>query len=179
MTSNGKIADRAARIHAPDNQQHRLAAELSLARDEWGHLVLTTAGPTAIRPWSPQLRYSRFPIRKSGSRSAVTMASNWRVSKTPTRSRPTSATCCKKNSPAASSCPSSNDIVRVSGTDGALRVDRRHRPRPNEFVLKSEDDVRRIGESQIVIVDAHGTRYHIPDLNAVDAKSRRIVEWYV
>jgi hypothetical protein len=50
---------------------------------------------------------------------------------------------------------------------------------PTRFVLKSEDDVRRIGDHQIVIVDAHGTRYHIPDINAVDAKSRRIVEWYV
>ncbi|HEX5471898.1 MAG TPA: DUF1854 domain-containing protein [Lacipirellulaceae bacterium] len=50
---------------------------------------------------------------------------------------------------------------------------------PTQFVLKSEEDVRRLGDHQILIVDAHGTRYHIPDLRMLDAKSRRIVEWYV
>ena len=50
---------------------------------------------------------------------------------------------------------------------------------PTRFVLKSEDDVRRIGDHEILILDAHGTRYHIPDPSAVDVKSRRIVEWYV
>jgi hypothetical protein len=50
---------------------------------------------------------------------------------------------------------------------------------PTRFVLKSEEDVRRIGDEQILILDAHGTRYHIPDLSKMDVKSRRIVEWYV
>ena len=70
-------------------------------------------------------------------------------------------------------------IVRVSGNtepcEWQVETDRG----PTRFVLKSEDDVRRIGEQQILILDAHGTRYHIPDLSAVDIKSRRIVEWYV
>jgi hypothetical protein len=50
---------------------------------------------------------------------------------------------------------------------------------PTQFVLKSEDDVRRLGAEQILILDAHGQRYYIPDLNRLDAKSRRVVEWYV
>jgi hypothetical protein len=69
--------------------------------------------------------------------------------------------------------------VRVSGNsepcDWQVETDRG----PTRFVLESEEDVRRIGEIQILIVDDHGTRYHIPDINAVDNKSRRIVEWYV
>ena len=35
------------------------------------------------------------------------------------------------------------------------------------------------GDHQIIIIDAHGTRYLIPDLRRADAKTRRIVEWYV
>ena len=55
-------------------------------------------------------------------------------------------------------------IVRVSGNtepcEWQVETDRG----PTRFVLKSEDDVRRIGEHEILILDAHGTRYHIPDL---------------
>jgi hypothetical protein len=70
-------------------------------------------------------------------------------------------------------------IVRVSGNSEPCEWQVETDRGPTRFVLKSEDDVRRIGDQQIVIVDAHGTRYQIPDLRKVDAKSRRIVEWYV
>jgi hypothetical protein len=50
---------------------------------------------------------------------------------------------------------------------------------PRTFVLKSEDDVRRLGGEQILILDAHGQRYQIHDLSQLDPKSRRVVEWYV
>jgi hypothetical protein len=70
-------------------------------------------------------------------------------------------------------------IVRVSGNSEPCEWQVETDRGPTQFVLKSEDDVRRIGDQQILILDAHGTRYHIPDLSAVDSKSRRIVEWYV
>jgi len=70
-------------------------------------------------------------------------------------------------------------IVRVSGNtepcEFVVETDRGS----TKFVLKSEDDVRRIGDHQIIIIDAHGTRYLIPDLRTVDTKTRRIIEWYV
>jgi hypothetical protein len=47
------------------------------------------------------------------------------------------------------------------------------------FVLKSEDDVRRLGPHQAVIVDAHGIRYLVPDSRKLDARSRQYVEWYL
>jgi hypothetical protein len=70
-------------------------------------------------------------------------------------------------------------IVRVSGNSEPCEWQVETDRGPTSFVLKSEDDVRRIGDQQILILDAHGTRYHIPDLSALDLKSRRIVEWYV
>ena len=48
-----------------------------------------------------------------------------------------------------------------------------------EFVLNSDDDIRRLGRSSVLIVDSHGIRYLIPDRHALDPYSRRIVEWYV
>jgi hypothetical protein len=70
-------------------------------------------------------------------------------------------------------------VVRVSGvaepTEWDIETDRG----PTRFVLTSEDDVRRLGDGRALIVDAHGIRYLIPDLNALDAHSRRILERYL
>jgi hypothetical protein len=70
-------------------------------------------------------------------------------------------------------------IVRVSGSSEPCEWQVETDRGPTRFVLKSEEDVRRIGDHQILILDAHGTRYQIPDLKKVDTKSRRIIEWYV
>ncbi len=50
---------------------------------------------------------------------------------------------------------------------------------PTSFILKHEDDVRRLGESGVLVVDSFGIRYFIPDRNTLDLTSRRIIEWYV
>ncbi len=50
---------------------------------------------------------------------------------------------------------------------------------PTRFILKDEDDVRRLGESSVLIVDSFGIRYLIPDRNQLDRYSQRIIEWYV
>lgn len=48
-----------------------------------------------------------------------------------------------------------------------------------EFVLKNEDDIRRLGTHSVLVVDSHGIRYLIPNRDQLDAYSRRIIEWYV
>lgn len=48
-----------------------------------------------------------------------------------------------------------------------------------EFVLKNEDDIRRLGARSVLVVDSHGIRYLIPDREQLDSFSQRIVEWYV
>jgi hypothetical protein len=47
------------------------------------------------------------------------------------------------------------------------------------FILKSDDDIRRLGENGVLIVDSEGVRYLIPDHTALDAASRRAVERYL
>lgn len=47
------------------------------------------------------------------------------------------------------------------------------------FIVKHEDDVRRLGEHGVLIIDSFGIRYFIPDRNQLDSYSRRIIEWYV
>jgi len=47
------------------------------------------------------------------------------------------------------------------------------------FVLKTEDDVRRLGPYRALILDAQGIRYLVPDTRALDAYGRRAVERYL
>jgi hypothetical protein len=50
---------------------------------------------------------------------------------------------------------------------------------PTRFVLASDDDIRRLSDERALLVDAHGIRYLIPDLRALDATSRRLLERYL
>lgn len=47
-----------------------------------------------------------------------------------------------------------------------------------EFVIKSEDDVRRLEGRRAIVTDAHGIRYLIPSVETLDRNSRRILERY-
>ncbi len=69
-------------------------------------------------------------------------------------------------------------IERVTSSDPAewkVRTDRG----PTTFVLKNEEDVRRLGTSSILVIDDHGIRYLIPDYHALDTASRKILERYL
>jgi hypothetical protein len=48
-----------------------------------------------------------------------------------------------------------------------------------KFVLKSEEDVRRLDAKRALVIDAHGIRYLIPDVQSLDRQSRRILERYL
>jgi hypothetical protein len=47
------------------------------------------------------------------------------------------------------------------------------------FMLNSEDDVRPVHARRVLITDADGMRYLIPDLRALDAASQCLLERYV
>jgi hypothetical protein len=73
-------------------------------------------------------------------------------------------------------------LTRVIGVEGAtepttweVETDRGRA----RFNLKSEEDVRRIAGQRVIIVDAHGVRYLIPDLRQLDSASRRTLERYI
>ncbi len=70
-------------------------------------------------------------------------------------------------------------IVRISApiepSDWDVETDRG----PTRFTLNNEDDVRALGDHRAMIVDAHGTRYLIPDTRALDGTSRRLLERFL
>jgi hypothetical protein len=47
-----------------------------------------------------------------------------------------------------------------------------------QFLLR-DDDIRRLGPTQAILVDMHGVRFYIPDSRQLDPKSRRILSQYL
>lgn len=56
-----------------------------------------------------------------------------------------------------------------------VETDRGH----TRFVLKTEDDVRRLGPHSAMIQDSQGVRYLVPDTRHLDPYSRRAVDRYL
>jgi hypothetical protein len=48
-----------------------------------------------------------------------------------------------------------------------------------QFTLRGEEDIRRIGHGKLLIGDSHGMQYLIPDLYALDAHSRRLLDRFL
>ncbi len=47
------------------------------------------------------------------------------------------------------------------------------------FVLKGEEDIRRLGASSLLIADAHGIQFLIRDLAALDRHSRKLLDRFL
>ena len=47
------------------------------------------------------------------------------------------------------------------------------------FVLKGEEDIRRLGASTLLIADSHGIQFLIRDLSSLDRHSRRLLDRFL
>ena len=47
------------------------------------------------------------------------------------------------------------------------------------FVLKGEEDIRRIGRTRLLIADSQGLQFRVADLGALDRHSRRLLERFL
>ena len=169
MSSNGKH---------PPKKSAALAARFELRRDRWGQLTLISDDGEKYLNVAP---IALFPISLPDSWISIRSADGIELAcvEDP-RTLPADVwKLLKEDLSRREFVPIIKRIVRVSGNSEPCEWQVETDRGPTKFVLKSEDDVRRIAEEEILILDAHGTRYHIPDLTAVDVKSRRIVEWYV
>ena len=63
------------------------------------------------------------------------------------------------------STPSTWDIVTDRGA--------------TKLILKGEEDIRRLTRSTLIITDSHGLRFILPDMQALDKNSRRILDRFL
>jgi len=47
------------------------------------------------------------------------------------------------------------------------------------FVLKAEEDIRRLADGALLIASAHGVQFRVPDPKALDRHSRRLLERFL
>ncbi|MEY2683975.1 MAG: hypothetical protein RJA09_1119 [Pseudomonadota bacterium] len=50
---------------------------------------------------------------------------------------------------------------------------------PTDLVLKGEEDIRRLGQGILLVVDAHGVQFLIRDLAHMDKHSRRLLDRFL
>jgi hypothetical protein len=50
---------------------------------------------------------------------------------------------------------------------------------PTRFVLKGEEDIRRLGPGLLIVNDAHGVQYLIRDLMGMDKHSRKLLDRFL
>lgn len=50
---------------------------------------------------------------------------------------------------------------------------------PAEFVLKGEEDIRRLPQGPLLIADSHGVHYLLPDPKALDRASRKLLDRFL
>ena len=48
-----------------------------------------------------------------------------------------------------------------------------------EFVLKGEEDIRRLGAYSLLVMDSHGIQFLIRDMFGIDKGSRRILDRFL
>ncbi len=49
---------------------------------------------------------------------------------------------------------------------------------PTVFLIEGDESIQQLGDSRLVVVDSRNTRYLIPNVNALDKKSRQRLERY-
>ena len=49
----------------------------------------------------------------------------------------------------------------------------------NSFVLKGEEDIRRLRDGGLIITDSHGLTYRIHDIRALDRASRKLLDRFL
>ncbi|MCX7222062.1 MAG: DUF1854 domain-containing protein, partial [Burkholderiales bacterium] len=47
------------------------------------------------------------------------------------------------------------------------------------FVLKGEEDIRRLAGAALIITDSHGMRFYVADMTLLDKNSRRILDRFL
>jgi hypothetical protein len=50
---------------------------------------------------------------------------------------------------------------------------------PTQFVLKGEEDIRRVGRTMLIVADSRGLQFVVRDLRALDRHSRRLLERFL
>ena len=157
---------------------NNLAAAFALARNPFGKLVLTTADGTVHTDVAP---VRAFPIQAPDD--GIALVANdgrevaWidRLDTLPTLQR----SLIEEELAGREFMPEIQVIHSVTSfaTPCTWQVDTDRGP--THFVLRGEEDIRRIGQTTLLISDNHGIHFLIRDHHALDKSSRKILDRFL
>ncbi len=164
------------------NQRHMRNADgtwsFELSRDEWCHLKLTDS---AGKAYADVAVVPLFPVSASKQWVSIVSADGEELACLDSIQGLSASNVALLEEELAirEFVPIIEKVVRVSGIMEPCEwfVETNHGP--TSFVLKTEEDVRRISAKAVSITDANGIRYRVEDIKKLDRKSRAFVEWYV
>ncbi|MEX2185562.1 MAG: DUF1854 domain-containing protein [Pirellulales bacterium] len=155
-----------------------LSADFALHRDACGRLVLVDGGGEPHVDVAP---VRAFPLSDPGGGVAICDATGkelaWieRLDAAPSDLR-------EALEAALADREFAPKITRIHGVQSAtepsqwdVETDRGR----TQFVVKNDEDVRRLDGRRALVVDAHGIRYLIEDTRSLDAYSRRMLERFL
>jgi hypothetical protein len=152
-------------------------AHFELRHDAWGRLVLIEADGTEHVGVTP---VRSFPVTAPDEGVAIVSAGGaeliWvpRLSDLSAREREA----IENELADREFVPVLRRIIRITSTiepaEWVVETDRG----VTQFVLKSDDDIRRLDGDRAMILDASGIRYLIPDLGKLNSYTRRILDRY-
>lgn len=152
--------------------------DVSLRRDAWGRLVLVDAAGTEHVDVSP---VRAFPLTDPLGGVAIVDENGAELAWVP-RLDAAPATLRAQLEAAFAEIEFVPRIVRIHRVHSAtepsqwdVETDRGR----TQFVVKNDDDVRRLDARRAIVVDSHGIRYVIDDTRALDAYSRRALERFL
>jgi len=149
-----------------------------LSRDQWNHLRLVDAGGTE---YLDATVVPLFPV--TASHQWISIVSNDGIEIACLDSfvglSDSSIALIQEELQLRELNPTIEKVISVSGTQEPCEWYVQTNHGPIRFVLKSEEDVRRISAKAVNITDANGIRFRVDDMKKLDKRSRAFVEWYV
>ena len=153
-------------------------AKFELTRNRWGRLIMTDEHGTVYEDVSV---VPLFPITEPRKWISIISADGNEIASIEELEAysPEIQEHLKKELTYRDFVPQISKVLSVSGTSEPCEWHVQTNHGPTRFVLKSEDDIRRLSNHEVLIVDANGGRYRVDDTRKLDSRSLRYIEWYV
>jgi hypothetical protein len=158
--------------------QPTLQSQFQLRRDAFGKLVLTTsegeefAGVMPVRSFPVQAPSRGISLVREGGKEVAWIEDLEQVAPE-VRALVTEELDGREFMPEILSIKSVSSFA--TPTTWTVKTDRGD----TEFVLKGEEDIRRLGAYSLLISDSHGIHFLIRDMFAIDKGSRKILDRFL
>jgi len=152
--------------------------KFELTRNRWGRLVLTDQHGARFEDVSV---VPLFPITEPRKWISIVSSEGKEIAsiENPEEYSPEIQEHLKSELTYRDFVPHISKVLHVSGTSEPCEWHVQTDHGPTRFVLKSEEDIRRLSVHEVMIVDANGGRYRVDDTRKLDSRSLRYIEWYV